>query len=133
MEMLAVVVIDQRTEHLRAQPGVVATDNATRSSSGYYPAVNRHLQEYPRSRPRVRTYESKTAQLNFSATLRAAVGPSGEKMALTLRQPGSQLGHLPHLICFLLSYGVMMFAFALVARGWGPLHADMTEAWAWGK
>jgi 4-amino-4-deoxy-L-arabinose transferase-like glycosyltransferase len=56
-----------------------------------------------------------------------------QMMASTLRQPGSQSGHPLHLAYFLLSYGVMMFAFALVARGWGPLHADMTEAWAWGK
>jgi len=49
------------------------------------------------------------------------------------RRLDAPCGHPYHLLGFLLSYCAIMFAFALVARGWGPLHADMTEAWAWGK
>src|SRR5215475_11025466 len=49
------------------------------------------------------------------------------------RRLDAPYGHPYHLLGFLLSYCAIMFAFALVARGWGPLHADMTEAWAWGK
>jgi 4-amino-4-deoxy-L-arabinose transferase-like glycosyltransferase len=41
--------------------------------------------------------------------------------------------HARELLCFLMIYGLVMMTFAAIARGWGPLHADMTEAWAWGK
>jgi 4-amino-4-deoxy-L-arabinose transferase-like glycosyltransferase len=34
---------------------------------------------------------------------------------------------------FLLLYLGALTAFAVFAFGWGPLHHDMTEAWAWGK
>jgi 4-amino-4-deoxy-L-arabinose transferase-like glycosyltransferase len=33
----------------------------------------------------------------------------------------------------LLLYIIALMAFALFARGWGSLHTDMTELWAWGK
>jgi 4-amino-4-deoxy-L-arabinose transferase-like glycosyltransferase len=39
-----------------------------------------------------------------------------------------------YILCFVLAaYAAGMLTFAMSARGWGPLHADMTEAWAWGK
>lgn len=46
--------------------------------------------------------------------------------------------HLRHprswdLPLFLAAYTAVMMAFCMIARGWGPLHGDMTEAWAWGK
>ena len=41
--------------------------------------------------------------------------------------PGRQL--LP----FLLLYVAALTTFAALTLGWGPLHHDMTEAWAWGK
>jgi 4-amino-4-deoxy-L-arabinose transferase-like glycosyltransferase len=37
------------------------------------------------------------------------------------------------LLQFLCLYGAMLMMFAATARGWGPLHHDMTELWAWGK
>ena len=30
-------------------------------------------------------------------------------------------------------YVLALVTFATVTNGWGPLHHDMTEAWAWGK
>jgi 4-amino-4-deoxy-L-arabinose transferase-like glycosyltransferase len=41
--------------------------------------------------------------------------------------------HLRELFCFLAIYTAAMLAFATLALGSGSLHADMTEAWAWGK
>lgn len=35
------------------------------------------------------------------------------------------------LALFLLIYVAGLMVFAVFARGWGPLHTDMTEAWAW--
>jgi 4-amino-4-deoxy-L-arabinose transferase-like glycosyltransferase len=37
------------------------------------------------------------------------------------------------LLPFLLLYLGVLTAFATFTFGWGPLHHDMTEAWAWGK
>src|SRR5204862_2811137 len=34
---------------------------------------------------------------------------------------------------FLLLYSAVLMTFASFALGAGPLHHDMTEAWAWGK
>jgi 4-amino-4-deoxy-L-arabinose transferase-like glycosyltransferase len=41
--------------------------------------------------------------------------------------------HLRALLAFLAVYGAVLFAFATLAGGAGPLHPDMTETWAWGK
>jgi 4-amino-4-deoxy-L-arabinose transferase-like glycosyltransferase len=41
--------------------------------------------------------------------------------------------HLRSILAFLAVYGAVMLAFATVAGGWGALHPDMTETWAWGK
>ena len=41
--------------------------------------------------------------------------------------PGRQM--LP----FLLLYVVALTTFGELALGWGPIHHDMTELWAWGK
>jgi 4-amino-4-deoxy-L-arabinose transferase-like glycosyltransferase len=37
------------------------------------------------------------------------------------------------LFAFLAVYGAVMMTFATIAGGWGSLHPDMTETWAWGK
>jgi hypothetical protein len=37
------------------------------------------------------------------------------------------------LLPLLLLYFAVLTAFATFTFGWGPLHHDMTEAWAWGK
>ena len=53
---------------------------------------------------------------------------------LERRFPQSLLGNVSvQLAAFLLIYCAALMVFAAFARGWGPLHTDMTEAWAWGK
>ena len=44
-------------------------------------------------------------------------------------------GHIStrRFVQFLLVYTAMLMTFAASARGWGSLHHDMTELWAWGQ
>ncbi|HJU32460.1 MAG TPA: glycosyltransferase family 39 protein [Hyphomicrobiaceae bacterium] len=45
------------------------------------------------------------------------------------RPPTSLRGLLP----FLAAYVAFLAGYAALAQGWGPLHSDITEMWAWGK
>ncbi|HEY1243940.1 MAG TPA: glycosyltransferase family 39 protein [Hyphomicrobiaceae bacterium] len=47
--------------------------------------------------------------------------------------PDGHQAHLRALLAFLAVYCAVMLTFATIAGGWGALHPDMTETWAWGK